>query len=48
MEVKHGDGVTFCSKVRIGEVVTADVVYLTVRYQQTWNCLLIAIRESLI
>ena len=37
VEVKHGDGVSLGSKIRIGEVVTANVVYLAVRYQQTWN-----------
>lgn len=38
VEVKHGDSVAFRSKIRIGEVITADVVNLTVRNQQTWNC----------
>ena len=48
VKVEHGDSVAFRSKIRIGEVVTADIVYLTVRYQQPWNRPLITIGQSLI
>lgn len=48
VEVEHGDCVVLDTEVRMRVEVTADIVYLTVGYQEFRHVALIAVGQSLI
>ena len=48
VEVEHRNRVVLDSEIRICVEVTADIVNLTVGYQELWHVTLIAVRQSLI